>query len=582
MEAAVRWRVTVLLFGVLAVALGIGARLTYLQVVCCHKLRGRASVQHWREIKVPATRGAILDRQGRELALSLKTASLFAHPRRVTDPEKAARLLAPILELSHGEIRKRLRSDKTFVYLERFLDPERAAEVRALDLPIGDSEPFGFLPSSKRYYPRGKLAVHVLGFANIDGTGVEGVEKEYDWELGGDPTVYLVLQDGLNGRVRQKTIDPPDKPARDLILSIDASLQHIVERELDRAMRDTRSSGASAILIEPATGQILALANRPAADPNHYGRATDAARANRAVVHQYEPGSTFKLVTMASALEHGKVRSNQLFNCEQGRYVYRGRRIRDIIRHGTLSAGQVIEKSSNICMVKIVARLDAHDLHDTIVRFGFGSRTGIELPGELPGSLRPVAAWSAQSQPSLAFGYEIGVTVLQMASSLAVIANDGLRIPPRLVLGVRDVDGHVQRFDAPEPQRVVDPRTVRELVAMMEGVVLRGTGTRARLPGYRIAGKSGTARKLVDGEYSETDFIASFGGFGPASRPLLVGLVVLDTPRGRNYGGEVAAPVFRRIMEDALSYVRAPRDEGAVTLAVLTPSAPSGMRGATP
>jgi cell division protein FtsI/penicillin-binding protein 2 len=574
METAVRKRVLLFLLAVVAVAAGIGARLTYLQIHLCEQLRGRASTQHWREIEVPATRGAILDRQGGELALSLKTESLFAHPRRVTDHAKAARLLAPIVSLSRDGILKRLQSGKTFVYIDRFLEPEQAAAIRALDLPIGDSEPFGFLPSSKRYYPRGKLAVHVLGFANIDGEGVEGIEKQYDYDLRGDPTVYLVLQDGLNGRVRRKTIDLPDKQPRDVILSIDTVLQHVVERELDRAIRDTRAKAASAILMEPGTGQILALANRPAADLNRYSRATDGQRINRAVVHQYEPGSTFKIVSMAAALERRKVRPDQRFNCEQGAYIYRGRRIRDIARHGILSASEVFEKSSNVGMVKIMRGVDAHDLHDTIVRFGFGSRTGIELPGELPGSLRPVSDWSAQTKPSLAFGYEIGATVVQMAGALSVIANQGVRVPARVVLGVRDANGRVYRFEPPDPYAVVDRSVARELTAMMEGVVLRGSGTRARVPGYRIAGKSGTARKIVGGRYSDTDYVASFGGFAPASAPRLVALVVLDTPRGLHYGGQVAAPVFRRIMENALSYVRAPRDEGAVTLAgVRRPSA---------
>jgi cell division protein FtsI/penicillin-binding protein 2 len=567
------------LIAVLAMAAGIGARLTYLQVHCREKLRERASVQHWREIEIPATRGAILDRRGRELALSLKTESLFAHPRRLTSPDRAARLLAPLIGIPQEQVRKRLELDKSFVYLDRFLEPEDAGAVRALDLPIGDGKPLGFLPSSKRYYPRGKLAVHVLGFANIDGEGVEGIEKRYDYELRGDSTCYLVLQDGLNGRVRRKTIDLPDKRPRDVILSIDAVLQHIVERELDEAMRRTRASGASAVLMDPATGQILALANRPAADPNHYGRATDEQRINRAVVHQYEPGSTFKTVTMAAALEQGKVRPEQRFDCEQGSYTYRGRRIRDIARYGVLSASEAFEKSSNVCMVKIVRRLDPHDLRDTIVRFGFGSRTGIELPGELPGSLRPVAAWSAQTQPSLAFGYEVGVTVLQMASALSVIAHDGVGVPARVVLGVRDANGTTYRFDPPESRRVVDSAIARELTAMMEGVVLRGSGTQARLPGYRIAGKSGTARKLVDGRYSDVDYVASFGGFAPASAPRLVALVVIDKPRGLHYGGQVAAPVFRRIMEDALSYVRAPRDEGSVMLALARRSRRSGNEG---
>jgi cell division protein FtsI (penicillin-binding protein 3) len=412
----------------------------------------------------------------------------------------------------------------------------------------------------------------VLGFASIDGEGVEGVEQRYDYELSGDPTLYLVLQDGLNGLVRQKTIDAPDKQPRDLVLSIDANLQHFVERELDRAMRDTGARGTSAILMDPATGRVLALANRPAADPNRYGAATDAQRVNRAVVHQYEPGSTFKIASMSAALEHRAVRPDQLVDCERGSYVFRGRRIRDIGRNELLSARQVFEKSSNVGMVKIVHGVDPHDLRNTIVRLGFANRTGIELPGEVPGSLSPVSRWSAQTQPSLAFGYEISVTVVQMASALSVIANDGIRVPPRVALGLRDANGRIHRFDTPPPTRAISSRTARELAAMMEGVVLRGTGTRARLTGYRVAGKSGTARKIVDGRYSDSHFFASFGGFAPASAPLLVGLVLIDTPRGKYNGGEVAAPVFGRIMEDALRYVRAPRDEDAVRLALENPA----------
>jgi len=230
-------------------------------------------------------------------------------------------------------------------------------------------------------------------------------------------------------------------------------------------------------------------------------------------------------------------------------------------------------------MVKIVRRLKPDDLRDTVARFGFGRRTGIQLPGELPGTLHPVSKWSGQTQPSLAFGYEIGVTVLQMASALSVIANDGVRLPTAVVLGLRDAEGHVHRYPTPQGHRAVSSDTARTLKSLMEGVVIRGTGTRAGLGGYRVAGKSGTARKLVGGRYSESDYIASFGGFAPLDSPRLVGLVVIDTPRGEHYGGQVAAPVFRRIMEDALGYVRAPRDEGALILAGARSSALRGDDG---
>ncbi len=567
MEESVRRRVTLLLAAVLVSAGAIGARLVYVQIHCCDRLRARANLQHWREIEVPAVRGTVFDREGRELALSLKTESLFAHPRRVPDPERAATLLAPVIGLPQQEILERLRSDKNFVYIHRFLDPAQAAAVRGLGLPVGNSEPFGFLPSSKRYYPRGRLAVHVLGFANIDGQGVEGIEKQFDDELRGEPAHYLILQDGLKGEVRQKTVHAASRQPHDVVLTLDAVLQHVLERELEAVMDSSQARSVSGVLLDPATGELLALANRPAADPNHYGRSTADSKINRAVVHQYEPGSTFKIVSMAAALEHRKVRPEQWIDCEQGSYTYRGRSIVDVGRHRSLSARQVLEHSSNVGMVKIVTRLEPRELHDTIVRFGFGNRTGVELPGERRGNVRSVEAWSGQTLPSLAFGYEIEATVLQMSSALALIANEGVRAPLHVVLGLRDAQGRLQRFERPPATRVLDRLTALELTSMMEGVVMRGTGAAAQVSGYRIAGKTGTTHKLVDGRYSSTHYVASFGGFAPASAPRIVGLIVVDTPQGAHYGGQVAAPVFKRVMEDALRHLRAPWDAGELVLA---------------
>jgi len=566
MEPGVTSRIRLLFLAVSIMALVVGARLVVLQVFRCEDLRARASFQHRREIQVPATRGAIVDRNGRELAVSLKTESLFAHPRRVGDPREAARLLAPIVGLTEDQILVRLRSDKPFAYIHRFLEPEQARAVRDLDLPVGINEPFGFHPSFKRYYPRGRLGVHVVGFANIDGKGVEGMEARFDSDLRGEPTSYIVLQDGQNGLLRQKILRAPERTPRDVVLSIDLVLQHAAERELDRAMSHSGARAASAVLMDSATGQILALANRPAADANHYGQACAEAKINRAVVHEYEPGSTFKIVSMAAVLEQDKVRPGDRFDCENGLLITGRRRIRDSSPHDMLSALDIMVKSSNIGMVKIARRIESPQLRQTISRFGFGARTGIELPGERAGSLRPIAEWSDYSHDSLAFGHEIGVTVVQMASAFAVVANDGIRIPPRLVLGLADTDS-IERSDSPRSHRVISSSTARLLTSMLEETVARGTGTNADLPGYRLAGKTGTAQKLVDGSFSETEYMASFGGFGPVSSPRLVGLVVLDTPDGdRRHGGQVAAPVFARIMESALRYLRVPGDEEIPTV----------------
>ena len=359
-------------------------------------------------------------------------------------------------------------------------------------------------------------------------------------------------------------IRAPEKRPQSVVLTLDVVLQHIVERELTRAMRETGSLAATAILVEPATGEVLALANRPAANLSHYGQSTPEARLNRAFVHFYEPGSTFKIVSMAAALERERVRPNQRFDCENGLLQVGNRRIRDISPHALLTPAEILAKSSNIGMVKVVDTLRADELWETIDRFGFGHRTRIELPGESPGVLRPVAGWSSQSQDSLAFGQEIGVTSLQLVTAFATIANDGIQVPPRVVLGSRD-DG--QRIDRsrqrPTPRRIISAGVARDIRDMLERVVTSGTGTRAAVGGYRIAGKSGTAQiARAEGGYSPDRHMASFGGFAPSDTPRVALLVVLDSPRGDDYGGHVAAPVFARIMTDALRYLRVPSEKG--------------------
>jgi len=560
MTRANRIRLLIVMGLVVVMAGAIGARLYQLQVWHCEGFRARAESQHQRKFEVQATRGAILDRNGRELAVSLKTQSLFAHPWKVENPQHNAALLAPVLGVSRRELLQRLRSDKPFVYLRRFLDPEMAQAVRGLELPLGNGQPFGFQTEPKRYYPQGKLAVHVIGYATIDGDGVEGVEQRFDSVLQGDPTVYLALQDARNGQLRQ-LVRAPERESLDVVLSIDMVLQHIVERELDAAMRETGAREASAILLDPNTGQILALANRPAAALDRYAEATDAERLNRAVVSMHEPGSTFKFIPMAAVLERNRLRPDEGFYCEKGSFRVGRRTIRDVASYKTLTARQVMAKSSNIGMVKITRKLQRQELWETIDRFGFGKVTGIELPGECAGRLQPVSAWSGLSQDSLAFGQEIGVTPLQMATAIATVANDGVRVPPRVVLGTRDPDGRLRRFTPPGPERVIDVKVARELQRMLEGVVKSGTGTRAAVPGYRIAGKSGTAQVALAGGYSESEYVASFGGFGPVGRPRVAGLVVLHSPAGDRYhGGQVAGPIFGRIMSGALRHLRVPAD----------------------
>ena len=557
MERSSHKRLLLLSMVVVLAATTIGARLYWVQIHRSEHYRILAKSQHRYVLSVPATRGSILDRNLRELAISVERDALFAHPRRVENPRRAADLLAPIIDVQRSRFLRLLENDKSFVWLRRPLTSEQTRAVRELDLPVGDNHPIGFLPQSSRLYPLDTLAVHVLGYATIDGEGIEGVEKEFDSVLRGDDTEYLVQKDARNGRLLQ-LIHPPDKEPQDLVLTIDAVLQYVTERELDQAMVDTRARAASAILIDAASGQILALANRPAADPNDYGRARPEQRTNRALIHVYEPGSAFKVIPLAAALEVGTIRPGDRIFCENGSLNARGRRIRDTSPHGLLTVEQVLANSSNIGMVKITRTLEPQTLYDWVARFGFGAKTGIRLPGEVRGILRPTGEWSSLTRDSIAFGQEIGVTVVQMASSLCAIANDGVLVPPRVVLGARDSDGVVRALGTPQPRRVVSARTARTVRSMLEGVVTSGTARRAAVPGYRIGGKSGTAQKAVQaGGYSESEYVASFGGFATASDPRLVCLVVLNSPRGMEHqGGQVAAPVFSRIMTDALRHLR--------------------------
>jgi len=556
-----RPRIALLIAFVAAVSVTIGARLLQIQVGRSEHFRARAEDQYRSRVVVPATRGAILDRHGDPLAVSMEALSLYVHPRRVEDPERAAAALAPVLDMPRREILARLRSGKPFVYLKRLLEPGDVKRVRALALPIGDDRPFGFERESKRVYPRGRLGAHVVGYSTIDGEGVEGIERRFDDQLRGDPTVFLVLQDARNGRLRERVGEPRRQP-RDVVLTIDLALQHIVERELDRAMRDTNADAASAVVLDPSTGEVLALANHPAPDPNVFGRATEAERPNRAVSAIYEPGSTFKIVPMAAALDRERVRPGQPIWCENGAWATAGRVIHDVKPHGTLTPLEILEKSSNIGMVKIVQTLSARELWDSMVGFGFGSRTGVELPGESRGILRDPSRWSGFSQASLAFGQEIGVTAMQMAAAMSAVANAGTLVPPHVVRGTLGPAGSLIPLDHEPARRVIRPTTAREIGRMLETVVRSGTGARATVEGYRVAGKSGTAQRSRGQGYAQGEYVASFGGFAPASAPRLVVLVVIEFPRGAQHqGGQVAAPVFSRILAEALRYLRVPADD---------------------
>ena len=571
MERNIQYRVALIAVGLCVLAGGIAYRLYTLQIDDSEHFLARARGQHERTELVWGRRGAIVDRRGREVAVSIDTSSLYAHPRRLDDPETAAARLSTVLGVPRRRILQRLESDEPFVWIERRLDTRAANSIRGLGLPVGPSEALNFQTEGKRYYPHGSLAAHVIGCTDIDQTGIEGIELVYDEVLRGDPATYLAVRDGHGDAVLQLVNAPVRRP-RDLVLTIDLVLQHIVERELKSAVRETGSNWGSAVFMDPATGQVLALANYPAADPNQFGLADLASRRNRALTDVYEPGSTFKIVSASAVLEHRVVHPEQRFDCGGRSMHFGGRRIRNSSDHDVLSFREIIEESSNAGMVRVVQSLSREGLYDSIVNFGFAAETGIELPGEQRGKLWELSRWSEYSAGSLSFGHEITVTPLQMAVAVATVANGGVRVPPRIVLGMRDDEGRLELAEPPEPRRVISAETAQTLTGMLEGVVIRGTGTRAGVYGYRIAGKTGTAQKVVDRAYSDTDFVASFAGFGPVSSPRLAGLIVLDEPKGEVHsGGGVAAPVFGQVMAEALAYLRVPPDDSPL-LGIRMPS----------
>ena len=561
-QSPIRNRVFVVAALFACAALAVAARLGDLQILKADTLRSQARRQHQQVIEIGGRRGSIVDRRGREFAVSITTQSLYAHPPRLRkDADRAARLLAPHLGRPESELRALLVSDASFVWLKRRLDPQTSRDIASLDPKlIYKGGPIDFQEEPKRFYPQGSLGVHVVGFADVDQRGREGIESTFDDALQGDSTKYLAARDARDNTILQ-LLRPPAKRSHDVVLTIDLVLQHIVERELDRAMAETGAKAASAVLLDPGTGQILALANRPTFDPRASGKSQADARRNRAVTDSFEPGSTFKIVSASAALEQGTVTPEQRFNCAS--YTAAGKTYTDVHKYGVLSVREILEHSSNVGMVQVGRTLSRETLREAIVGFGFGRKTGVELVGERHGNITSLAKMSGTSPGAMSIGYEVGVTALQLAQAYGVLANEGVLVPARIVLGTRD-EGQFVSEKPPEPRRVVSARTAVSMTNMLEGVVLRGTGGSAKVSGYHIAGKTGTAKKVLPGGggYTANEYFASFGGFGPLRDPALVGFVVLDTPRGGfYYGGLVAAPVFSRIMADAFAYLRVAPDD---------------------
>lgn len=469
------------------------------------------------------------------------------------DKDAALRHLPQVLDINVSDLRQKLERKKSFVWLARKVTPGQSESVRSLKL-----KGIGFIKESKRSYPNGYLLSHVIGFAGMDNNGLDGLELLYDKYLKGQPGWALFLRDA-----RQKKLDLWErmvlpKDGNDVILTIDDVIQYIAERELDKAFTTYRAKGASIVVMDPHTGAILAMANRPTFDLNDYRSCGKDAMRNRAVADMFEPGSVFKIVTASAALEENKVSEGEKFFCENGSYKIAGHVLHDHQPHGWLTFTEVIEQSSNIGTCKIAQVLGTNILYNYVKLFGFGSKSGINLPGEISGSMKEPRFWSKTSITAVPMGHEVGVTALQLVTAISAIANGGNLMKPYVVKEVRDKEGNiVESFSPVLRRKVMGLDSASRVSKMLIGVVEKGTGKLAKIPGVSVAGKTGTAQKLEpSGGYSHNKFVATFIGFTPAEDPVLAIAVVLDEPHPYYFGGVVSAPVFKNVAMDSLRYLR--------------------------
>jgi cell division protein FtsI (penicillin-binding protein 3) len=536
----------------------VGVRLVTIGLLEHERWTEFADRQQLRSVPLDPERGALLDREGRELAVSVPAWSAFANPSLFPDESarlEAARRLAPALGLSEAAVGRRLQRRSHFTWLRRKLGPEQRDAVAAVGV-----EGVGFVEESRRSYPNGELAAHVLGLVGTDNQGLEGLEFQLDRIVAGRPGRLLTMKDARGAEFLPEGLSclPPARGA-DVVLTLDAVIQHFAERELRNALERTGARAGSVIVMFPGNGDVAALSNLPTFNPNNEPTYPSHLRTNRAVASCYEPGSTFKMFTAAAALESGRARPDELVDCGRGRIRVGGAVIRDHHPFDRLTVEQVLAKSSNVGTVRLAQRVGADELHATLVRLGFGRRTGLGFPGESAGILRGLDEWSPRSLASVSFGQEVAVSALQLTAAACAVANGGLLPPPRLVREVRRADGRVERPARQPAERVLSERTARSLSLMLESVVVDGTARRAAVPGYRVAGKTGTAQKIGDdGTYLDDRHVASFVGWAPARQPAFVALVVLDEPRSPYYGGTAAAPVFAALARDVLRYLEIP------------------------
>jgi cell division protein FtsI (penicillin-binding protein 3) len=517
-------------------------------------------------VTVYGKRGTIYDAQHKAMAVSIETPSVAAYPGIMENKSMVAAKLAKALGLRTRTVRRKLTSGRRFVWLKRQATPKEADAVRALHLKGVD-----FLPEHTRFYPNTTLAAQVLGFTGIDGHGLEGLEFYYDRELHGGEHTITVFKDALGRGFNADELNALAQVGNNLILTLDGHIQYIAEQALAEAVATYEARSGMAIVMNPRTGALLALAHYPTFNPNAFRKYDRFTWRDRAITDPFEPGSTMKIFSAAAALESGATTPNSIFFCENGTYTVGRHTVHDHKSYGWLSLQQIVKYSSNIGVVKVAQKMGGQTLFETLRAFGFGERSNVDCPGESPGSLSSYRRWSAIDTGAIAFGQGVSVTGLQLISAAAALANDGLMMKPHIVQAVTDPCGRPIRAIEPQPVgQVVSAVTAQKVRRIMRTVITDGgTGVEADLDGYNVCGKTGTAQKIEpSGQYAHNRYVASFIGFAPTERPALVALVVLDEPKTAHYGGTVAAPAFRRIIKETLSYLNIPPADGLQKLRV--------------
>jgi cell division protein FtsI (penicillin-binding protein 3) len=547
------------------------ARLGQLQLAKGSHYRARAQRQQERLIEVSPLRGSIFDRAGRPLAVSVEVSSVYAIPDDVKDAAGSARVLARHLDVAEPAILARLTQKKGFVWIARKIDRRAAAAIRQAKMPG-----IHLVAETKRFYPKGGLAAGVLGFVGLDDKGLAGLEHSYDSTIRGKPGEVVALTDARRSTYGEAEVTngrPPEEGAS-LVVTIDSGIQFAAEQAISEAVTQSQARSGAAILLDPSDGSVLAMATAPGFDPNDYGRFSPEARRNHAIADAHEPGSTFKIVTGAVALENSVVTLDETIDTGDGTIRVGNTVISEHDRKhfGALTLAGVFEHSSNVGIIRVGLRLGPERLWAGATALGIGRPTGIDLPGENSGIFRRPERWSMLSNATISMGQEVSLTPLQLARVAAAIANGGRLVTPRLVRRIAHPDGRVETFAAPNAERVLSEDTARTVRNLMVGVVDHGTGKKAAIPGFVVAGKTGTAQKAGIGGYQPGRYVSSFVGFAPSENPRVVGLVLIEEPKGRYYGGDIAAPVFARVVSQALGILRVAPEEQRLSETLLVAS----------